>query len=444
MSRKPAFPALVALASATCVLLAACNSDPASRFSKFATGAEARSTGKPGFSDTSALLALADRIAEAGDPAAAIPLYRRAHEARPRDPAPLLGLGRALAAIGQYGDARDAFERAVGRDKTDPVALTAFGNSLVQMDRAQDGLAFLDNALMLDPRLPEALRGKATALDLLGRHDEAVMLYGEALAAAPQDIRSLNNYGLSLVLHGATDDGIRVLEGALQTPSSTGGMAVRQNLALAYLLRGHEDEARRLVAIDFGQSAADSRLRDLYMVAALPPARRLAALVQSGRSVMATAPEGLSAQQVAALRVIGKEPIMVAEITPPATLAAISPAPVSTQPVATITPVTVTTTARMGWTVQLAAYRKADQLTGGWNRFTSQYGDLLAGLSPQHAEINFATDSSGPKGLYYRLTAGPLSSRAAAVSLCNSLQARGAACLVRALPAGGLQLASAT
>lgn len=452
LTRIPAFLRTTALASACAALLMACQGDPTA-----AINARDAKPQTAQVKDGGSLLSLADRISAGGDPAAAIPLYRRASDARPRAAEPLLGLGHALAATGQFAEARQAYEDAVARNPKNPAALAALGNMLLQTGRTDEAMTRLDAALALDPALPEALRGKATALDLLGRHDDALALYAAALASAPGDARTLNNYGLSLALHGATDEGIRALEDALRAPGA--GAAQRQNLALAYLLRGREADARKLLAIDSGQAGAEHRLQDLYRLTGLPPQGRLAALVQGGRgSLPATpAPEGLNAQQVAALRVIGADRVAVAElpaeapapntpaladITPAATTAAM-PAQPALRKTALSTPALATGKASgKVWTVQLAAYRKDSQLSGGWSRFTAQYNDLLGGLSPQRAAVDFGDGQQGLKGVYYRLNAGPLPTRAAAEALCAKLQARGAACMVRSAPAAPLQMAS--
>ncbi len=75
--------------------------------------------------------------------------------------------------------------------------------------------------------------------------------------------------------------------------------------------------------------------------------------------------------------------------------------------------------------VQLAAYRSPEVAAKRWRAISAKHKDLLGQLNPiiQKADL-------GKKGLYFRLQAGPLKSRASAVSLCAALKKRKVSCLV--------------
>ncbi len=75
--------------------------------------------------------------------------------------------------------------------------------------------------------------------------------------------------------------------------------------------------------------------------------------------------------------------------------------------------------------VQLAAYRSPEVAAKRWRAVSTKHKDLLGQLNPiiQKADL-------GKKGLYFRLQAGPLKSRASAVSLCAALKKRKVSCLV--------------
>lgn len=70
--------------------------------------------------------------------------------------------------------------------------------------------------------------------------------------------------------------------------------------------------------------------------------------------------------------------------------------------------------------VHLASYRSKAAADRGWTQLRRAHRALLNGLSPEISKIDL-----GPgKGIFYRLNAGPLASRAAAASLCQKLKRR--------------------
>lgn len=75
--------------------------------------------------------------------------------------------------------------------------------------------------------------------------------------------------------------------------------------------------------------------------------------------------------------------------------------------------------------VQLAAYRTSEAAARSWRAIQGRHKDLLGRLNPiiQKADL-------GKKGLYFRLQAGPLASRAEASALCAKLKKRKVGCLV--------------
>ncbi len=422
-----------ALATIIMASLAACTTTPGAKTASMAASAETKAQGQ------SSLLSMADRLAATGDHAAAIPLYRSAHGSMHGDVRPLIGLGRSLAALGQFAEAEKAYRLAAGRSSENVAALTGLGQTLIQTGQPELALPFLNNALRLSPTNHDALLNKALAEDLLGNHAAALDSYAQALSSSPDDIRVLNNYGLSLTVHGDTSTGIASLEQATRAPAATA--AVRKNLALAYVLTGHSNQAERLLAIDHDLGSLPDQLAQLRSVAALEPSARLAALFYGNAAPKHTtlAPanrmfdQDAAAAHTTALRIIGTGAPVIAE------------APALPEPV-TITPTAAPTAApaaqadadlsdiplleQEGWALQLAAYRKASQLKDGWEQLKASYGDIIGHLPPRRTEINFGPEAT-PKGFYYRLNAGPLTDKAEADALCAKLVARGAACWVR-------------
>ena len=104
----------------------------------------------------------------------------------------------------------------------------------------------------------------------------------------------------------------------------------------------------------------------------------------------------------------------------------ISPAPNGAKPPAPNGAKPVITAQYMGpFRIQLAAYRSAEVAAKRWRTIKVKHEDLLGRLNPiiQKADL-------GKKGLYFRLQAGPLPSRASAKSLCAALKKRKVSCLV--------------
>ncbi len=72
------------------------------------------------------------------------------------------------------------------------------------------------------------------------------------------------------------------------------------------------------------------------------------------------------------------------------------------------------------WRVQLASFRSAAEAEVAWRRLTSRLSDLLDGLKPETVEADLGPE----RGIYHRLTAGPLDGRAAARTLCRDIRQR--------------------
>jgi hypothetical protein len=75
--------------------------------------------------------------------------------------------------------------------------------------------------------------------------------------------------------------------------------------------------------------------------------------------------------------------------------------------------------------VQLLSVKTKARAAQEAGRLTSRYKPVLGSLKvvPVRADL-------GDRGVFYRLRAGPLDSRAAAASLCRKLSARNQGCLV--------------
>ncbi len=72
------------------------------------------------------------------------------------------------------------------------------------------------------------------------------------------------------------------------------------------------------------------------------------------------------------------------------------------------------------WRVQLASFRAPADAEVAWRRLSARHPELLAGLTAETVEADLGPE----RGIYHRLIAGPLDSRAAARALCRDIKQR--------------------
>ena len=72
------------------------------------------------------------------------------------------------------------------------------------------------------------------------------------------------------------------------------------------------------------------------------------------------------------------------------------------------------------WRIQLASFRSAAEADVAWRRLRNSLPELLDGLTAATVEADLGPE----RGIYHRLTAGPLDSRAAARALCRDIKQR--------------------
>jgi TPR repeat protein len=72
------------------------------------------------------------------------------------------------------------------------------------------------------------------------------------------------------------------------------------------------------------------------------------------------------------------------------------------------------------WRVQLASFRSAAEAEKAWRRLRSRLPELLGSLDAN----TVAADLGPARGVYHRLSAGPLDSRSAAQALCRDIKER--------------------
>ncbi len=117
----------------------------------------------------------------------------------------------------------------------------------------------------------------------------------------------------------------------------------------------------------------------------------------------------------------GEPPPAPASSAAPATVTAARTAPAPAEPEPPQEAV-----APGGFRVQLASYRDPEAATRGWSRLSKANPALLRELTPDVIRVDLGPE----KGIFYRLTVGPLADRGAADALCAKLKERKVGCLI--------------
>lgn len=133
-------------------------------------------------------------------------------------------------------------QEALNLKPHDPRLHMEIGFSYIARSEYDQAIASFDKALALDEELSSAYSGKAVAFDLQGKHQDAQKIYAEAIARGLSSPSLDSNYALSLVFTGQYEEAIRLLEP--HANASTATPVMRQNLALAYGLKGDVGRAK--------------------------------------------------------------------------------------------------------------------------------------------------------------------------------------------------------
>ena len=386
------------------------------------------------------LLSIAHELAAKGDHSAAIPLFR--HEATSTgSPEAITGLAGSLAALGQHDRAETLLEGLVLRSAMTVQGWYVLGKSRIALGKYEGALQALDSVgdtaaqgAALSARINSA---RGIALAALGQTGEAI-----ATLKNESDPSSLGNLALIFATTGNPEAAVNILE-----PLARSGKASpqnRQNLAMAYLLAGRDEDAHQMARLDLDPVSVNETFTFYRSLASLPVNHRMQALTtgvinpdwtreQAGNRVLAD-----SETARAGAKRIAADTTNMPET--PALAKAPEPAPRQTaqreerKPVDTakyelteIPPLVEPN----GWALQIGAYRTIKALMRGWTILYRANADLLAEIPPRRSEVDFGDSTGKPRGFYYRLNAGPLKSLSAARTLCRELQARGTACWVR-------------
>ncbi len=399
--------------SASTLLLTACNTG-----GNYTVVAAPNSTQSSALDGTIELRRIADTLSANGDHAAAIPIYRHLGSAN-GDPATLNALASSLIAQGAYSEATNALNLLVEREQATETTWYNLGKVKLASGMFQEALAAFNHANTIQPNHPKTLSGKAIALAALGRTSEAIAAFD-----TNSDNLTLTNKAIIFTATGQADAAIALLEPLIQSGKSTA--RERQNLAMAYLLDGREQNARQIALLDLDAATINETFTFYRSLKSLDESDRMQALVTGSvnpewnRKAQANLQIKESpAHTTAAKRLVKPNVQKVA--------APLKAAPIKDYVFKEIPQLIEPE----GWALQIGAYRTLKNLMKGWTILYRISGDLLQDIPPRRSEVDFGKKEDGPKGFYYRLNAGPLKTFAEAKTLCEALKDRGTKCWIR-------------
>ena len=234
----------------TLLLLVSCAIDPDKRFA----------TGTPSLDVANVALAN-------GAPETALHIAQSKLATNPRDVPALVLAGGAQTALGQREKATQSFRQALTIAPNDPNALLGLGRLGLGNDPAAAATVF-QQLIARDPRNVAALINLGIARDLLDQHADAQRSYREALAIDPERVAGKINLGLSLALSGASQGALAILRPVALNASATPRM--RQDLAVALVLAGDDDEAAKVLYTDMPKPQVEAALNGYRSLRAGP------------------------------------------------------------------------------------------------------------------------------------------------------------------------------
>lgn len=223
------------------------------------------------------LMGAANAARQSGNFAAALALYRRAHDADPEAVEPLIAVGDTAMVVGSFREAAEAYRKALTLAPNNGPAWRGYGKTLIALKRPELALEQFRIALTLDNNDIEAYNGIGVAYDLLGEHETAQGYYLDGIERAPDNLPIRNNYGLSLALAGHYQEAIRVLAEIANNPVAT--PRNRLNLALVHGLAGRGDTAAEIQRRDLSDPEIRRNIEYYERLRRLSPDERRAAIL---------------------------------------------------------------------------------------------------------------------------------------------------------------------
>jgi len=214
--------------------------------------------------DAANMLRMGDAARDAGDPAAALPLYQRAHRLDRESNVATVRIAQTFNQLGAYHEAGDAWSSMLRLDPRNYDALVGYGITLTALRQPHLALEYFRRAEEID-QSAALFNGVGVANDMLGNAMQAQDAYRRGLELTGNSMQLMNNLGLSLALSGGHQESIETLERVAAMPGA--GVRHRQNLALAYALGGFSERAHMVASKDFDDELAIQKMAFYRMIA---------------------------------------------------------------------------------------------------------------------------------------------------------------------------------
>ncbi len=180
-------------------------------------------------------------LIERGEPAPALPLYRKALEAAPDDFQTLMEAAWVMRLCRRFEEALPLLDRAQKlRPESDWVCVE-HGNIGVDRQQYAEALEWFRKALEKNPAAVPIYADMARCLAAMGREDEADAQWSQALAKGLQEPESLMEYARRCLRRGKGREAAAVLEQVRAMPGA--GREVTETLADCYRGLGLADKA---------------------------------------------------------------------------------------------------------------------------------------------------------------------------------------------------------
>ena len=193
-----------------------------------------------------------------GDYENAATSFMRAAEYEPDSTDPLIELADVLWQQKKAAESAKVLEHALTMDSQNDTVLRNLGRAYVALNQPAKAQQSYLAALAIDPNSARTLNGLAISYDMGGDYETAEGHYRAGLALEPNNVDIKNNLAYSLITAQKYNDAIVMLEPLVKHPAATSRQ--RSNLALAYGLTGHYDEARLALAIDLAPAQIEQNI----------------------------------------------------------------------------------------------------------------------------------------------------------------------------------------
>jgi Flp pilus assembly protein TadD len=210
-------------------------------------------------SDKERTIALAEQLKKQGNLAEAAAMYGQALQQSPDSLPIALELSSIYRRIGQPQQSLALMTEAQKREPDNADVLVQLGYALVDSGQPEQAIAVFEQLSAISRNNPAAYNGKGVAFDKAGNHVVAQDMYRHALQLKPGAVNIQNNLAMSMILNDQVDEAIELLEPLSHEHAEN--KTIRQNLALAYGIKGDKQKALSLNMQDLSQEQAKENLR---------------------------------------------------------------------------------------------------------------------------------------------------------------------------------------